>query len=174
MLESWLHYSSVSKPLHALMHPQACFPWVCISRPRARQVTFQKIIFLLMFATAHRSRINTFFAMVIWFSFNLQNKKKMIRHMYIILQGFVILLSAYCIVKYDHTWPTGVWLVLLRTDPFCPQAHSRHLCHSFLLVRLFTRAAGFGLGFLSYSKKHISLGNRLYLQTHKQHTCTHN
>jgi hypothetical protein len=45
--------------------------------------------------------------------------------MYIILQDVVIILLAYYVAEYGHTWATGVWLVLLKTGPTCPHAPSR-------------------------------------------------
>ncbi len=53
--------------------------------------------------------------------------EKIIRHvyMYIMLQGLVIILPAYSVVEYCHTWATGVWLVAVQTGPSYPHVHSR-------------------------------------------------
>ncbi len=97
---------------------------------------------------------------------------------------FVILLLAHCIVKYGHTWAPGVWLVLGRTSPFCPHAHSRlilitpfccldclqtpSLSFPQVLFGLAVQIQVLGDAGFSLGHTHTrSLWNRLYMQLHK-------
>jgi hypothetical protein len=67
---------------------------------------------LLLFVTCTLLEGNVYFATVIWFIFNLR-KKKLSGHIYTLdYKVFVILLSAYYVVKYGHTWAIDMWLVV--------------------------------------------------------------
>ncbi len=123
-----------------------------------------------MFSTAHRSRINTFcYGDMVYFSAEEKNDYITRFLWFFFLHIALSKLSNMAILE---LLACGWWWQW--SSPFCPHAPSRHLCHSFLLVRLFTRAAGFGLGFFSYSHRHISLGNRLFsMYRHVKTSNTH-
>jgi hypothetical protein len=73
---------------------------------------------------------------MIWFIFNLRGKK--IRHIYIVLQGFMTLLLCAGPLSMVLLEQQGVWLVLTRTGPVCPRAHSKLIFISpFPLVNVF-------------------------------------
>ncbi len=107
--------------------------------------------------------------------------------MHIILQDFAVILLSYCVAEYDHTWATGVWLVLVRIGLSCPDAHSRLI---FLLtspswtvyrhlnslptgvVWLGCLNLGDWLGIFGYAYVHTSLGGGL-LHIHSKKGDTH-
>jgi hypothetical protein len=137
-------------------------------------------IFTLL-TTAPCSRINAYFATLIWFI--LTCGKKNIRHIYTLFYHvFVILLSA--TLWYGYTLANVVWLVLVRTGPSCPCAHfnltfvtpfswldclqTPSLSFPWVLfglaaLILLIGAAGIGLGILGHTYAHISQQDRLYV-----------
>jgi hypothetical protein len=70
-----------------------------------RMITSATDLVTAVFAMAPHSRINAYFAMVIWFIFNpSEEEKKIIRHIYIMLQGFCD--SSFYILRCQiQSWP---------------------------------------------------------------------
>jgi hypothetical protein len=67
------------------------------------------------------------FSMLIWCIFNLQKEEKKLSSMHVHYvtrscdHSFCI---QYCVTEFDHTWATGMQLVLVQIGPSCPHSYS--------------------------------------------------